>query len=273
MSEAAAGSAEFDRDTALSQGADGALHGSLSEHWRAGGGPHGGYVAALMLRGLMLAVGDASRTPLTLTVHFLRAPAFGPVELHTRTERTGRTLTSLSARLTQGDEAVALALASFAEPITGPEYDELPMPEVDPPSEHGGDWLSPQAPVFAHNLVLEPRFGRPFQARPDPMIAGGWTGLPAGRPLDATALAMFADAWFSPPFVRLEGFVPSPTVTLSVYFRTALPQSGAELDHLCLARFETRLVRNGCFQSDGVIWARDGTVLAQSHQLQLLLTG
>jgi hypothetical protein len=84
---------------------------------------------------------------------------------------------------------------------------------------------------------------------------------------------VFSDAWYSPPYVRLERFVPTPTVALSVYFRAWLPRPGAEHEDMCLARFDTRLVRDGCFQSDGAIWAPDGTVLAQSHQLQLLLGG
>lgn len=273
MSEGPSDPADFDRDTALSEDTDGVLHGSLSERWRAARGPHGGYVTALILRGLTIAVGDASRAPLTLTVHFLREPAFGLVELHPRVERTGRTLTSVSARLVQGGEPAALAVASFAAPMSGLEYDELPMPEVEAPSESGGEWLSEQAPRFAHNLVLQPRFGRPFRARNDPMVAGGWTALPGRRPLDAPALALVSDTWFSPPYIRLDRFVPSPTVTLSVYFRAHLPRPGAEDEHMCLARFETRLVRDGCFQSSGVVWAPDGTVLAQSHQLQLLLGG
>ena len=155
--------------------------------------------------------------------------------------------------------------------MSGPEYDELPMPEVEGPWEDRRSLISEQAPQFVRNLVLQPRFGRPLQARDVPMVAGGWTGLHGRRPVDALALAVFSDAWFSPPYARLDRFVPSPTVTLSVYFRAQLPRPGAEDEDLSLTRFETRLVRDGCFQSDGVIWAPDGTVLAQSHQLQLLL--
>jgi hypothetical protein len=46
----------FDRDTELVPSAGGELRGSLSEHWLAGRGPHGGYVAALILRGLTMVV-------------------------------------------------------------------------------------------------------------------------------------------------------------------------------------------------------------------------
>jgi acyl-CoA thioesterase len=226
-----------------------------------------------MLRGLTTAQRDASRAPLTLTVQFLREAAFGPAELHTNIERAGRSLTSVSAWLTQSGVLVATAQATFSAEISGVEFDELPMPEVDAPWEDRRSLRSDQAPRFAHNLVLQPRFGLPFQERPDPMVAGGWIGLPDRRPLDALALALFSDGWFSPPYVRLGRFVPSPTVTLSVYFRARLPRVGPERDDLCLARFETKLVRDGSFHSSGAIWAHDGTVLAETHQLQLLLTG
>ena len=103
------------------------------------------------------------------------------------------------------------------------------------------------------------------------MVAGGWTGLAGRRPLDAPALALISDAWFSPPWIRLNHPVPSPTISLSVYFRARFPRPRGAFQDLCLARFETMLVRDGCLQSEGTLWAHDGTVLAHSHQLQLLV--
>jgi hypothetical protein len=49
---------------------------------------------------------------------------------------------------------------------------------------------------------------------------------------------------------------------------------GLEFDELAMplpgtVRHST--VRDGCFQTDGTMWAFDGTVLAHSHQLQLLM--
>jgi hypothetical protein len=57
---------------------------------------------------------------------------------------------------------------------------------------------------------------------------------------------------------------------LAQYIRVRLPRPEADSQDLCLARFETALVRGGCFQSDGTMSASDGTVLAHSHQLMLL---
>ena len=40
---------------------------------------------------------------------------------------------------------------------------------------------------------------------------------------------------------------------------------------LCFARFRSGLIHEGFFEEDGVIWASDGTVLAQSRQLGIVL--
>jgi len=261
----------FDRDTKLLPGAGGVLEGSISDRWDARGGPHGGYLAALILNGMTIAIGDASRAPLTLTVHFVSQPAFGPVTLDATVERTGRSLTTISARLMQAGAPVALAMGVFGTAMFGLEFDELAMPEVEAPWADRRSMTSGQAPPFVRQFVLQPRFELPFQGEEVPMVAGGWTGLAGRRPLDAPALALISDAWFAPPWTRLNHPVPSPTISLSVYFRARFPRPGAECEDLCLARFDTALVRDGCFQSDGTMWAFDGTVLAHSHQLQLLM--
>jgi hypothetical protein len=260
----------FDRDIELLLGAGGELEGSISHRWDARGGPHGGYLAALILRGMTITIADPLRAPLTLTVQFVSRPAFGPVTLDAAVERTGRSLTTMSARLVQAGAPVALAVSAFATAMPGLEFDELPMPKVDAPWTDRRSLISDQAPPFAHNLVLQPRFERPFQGEHVPMVAGGWTGIAGRRPLDATAVALISDAWFAPPWTRLDGPLPSPTISLGVYFRARLPRPKAEREDLCLARFETALVRGGSFQTDGTLWASDGTVLAHSHQLQLL---
>ena len=56
--------------------------------------------------------GRPARRPRTLTVHYLRAPAAGPVEIEVTVERSGRTVTNVSARLSQDGRLMALALAA-----------------------------------------------------------------------------------------------------------------------------------------------------------------
>jgi len=52
-----------------------------------------------------------------------------------------------------------------------------------------------------------------------------------------------------------------------VLFRAPLPRP----DSLLLGRFTTKLVRDGFFEEDGELWAADGTLVAQSRQLALLM--
>jgi hypothetical protein len=99
----------FDDDTALRPGADGAYEGAIADGWWTPRGPLGGYVQAIVLRAMQLAVGDDERRPRSMTMHFLRVPEVGPVLVRPVVERAGRSLTSVSARLEQNGRLLGLA--------------------------------------------------------------------------------------------------------------------------------------------------------------------
>ena len=65
--------------------------GQIVGHWWAPRGPLGGFVMALIVRGLEMAVADPVRQPRSLTVQFLRPPAEGPLTISPVIERAGRT--------------------------------------------------------------------------------------------------------------------------------------------------------------------------------------
>jgi acyl-CoA thioesterase len=269
----------FDRDTAVrldAEDGDARLFAAeVSPDWRAGRGPHGGYLAAMLLRALVETVADAARAPRSLTIHYARAPEPGPVTIRTAIERTGRSLSTLSARMERDGKLIALALAAFSVPWSAPEISELPLPDVAPPEPTRASTrtLHPAAPPFTRHLVLQPRIGAvPFQGSEHPMEIGGWLGLIEPRPVDALSLAFFSDALFSPPSIRMQAPGTSPTIDLTIHFRTPMPlTSDPDPDELCFARFDSGLMHEGFFDENGVIWARDGTVLAQSRQLAIML--
>ncbi len=269
----------FDRDTAVvlqeESGPERLFSAEVSPDWRAGRGPHGGYLAAMLLRALMETVADAERAPRSLTIHYARAPEPGPVTIRTVIEREGRSLSTLSARMEQDGSLLALVLAAFSVPWSAQEIAELPMPQVAPPDpvRESGSLLNKHAPPFVRHLVLQPRMGAvPFTGSDHPMEIGGWLGLAEPRPVDALSLAFFSDALFSPPFIRLSEPAATPTIDLTVHFRTPMPrEADADPGELCLARFSSGLVHEGFFEEDGVIWAADGTVLIQSRQLGIVL--
>ena len=82
----------FDADTALEPAGEGRWRGRIDGGWWVQRGPNGGYVAAIVLRGLQAAAGDPDRHPRSLTVHYLEPPEEGPVELVAAIERAGRGL-------------------------------------------------------------------------------------------------------------------------------------------------------------------------------------
>jgi acyl-CoA thioesterase len=278
----------FDRDTAVRE-----LSRSAGEHavaaefaadvsadWRAGRGPHGGYLAAMLLRALVETVADSARSPRSLTIHYARAPEPGPVTIAARIERAGRSLSTLSARMQQDGKPIALALAAFSVPWSAPEIAELPLPDVAPQDAErtGGSPFFEGAPPFTKHVVIQPRIGAvPFTGADAPMEIGSWLGLSEPRPIDALSLAFFSDALFSPPFIRLTEPATTPTVDLTIHFRQALPAATETepgkrpREELCFARFRSGLVHEGFFEEDGVIWAADGSVLAQSRQLGIVM--
>ncbi len=267
----------FDRDTAVQrQGSSpaGALFAAeISPDWRAGRGPHGGYLAAMLLRALIETVADDARAPRSLTIHYPRAPVPGPVSIRTVAERSGRSLSTLSARMERDGSLCALALAAFSVPWSAPEFGHIEMPEVEgPDTQHeAGSMRVAGAPAFTRHLVFQQRIGStPFSGAEQPLQIAGWLGLAGGRPIDALSLAFFSDALFPPVLVGRTQPAFCPTVDLTVHFRSAAPRVRAA-GELCFARFQTRAVREGFFEEDGVIWGADGSVLAHSRQLGILM--
>lgn len=261
----------FDQDTALRPSGVGTWEGAIAQGWDTPRGPLGGYVTAVMMRGLELAVDDSERQPRSLTMHFLRVPEAGPVSVSAQVERAGRSLSTVSGRLEQEGKLVGLALGAYSKPWPGPLLDEAPMPAVAPADSPEAPRESRRGaagdPPFLGRMVMQHRFGEmPFSGA-ERSETGGWLGLAEERPIDAGVVAVLADAWFPAPWPRLTELAPAPTIDLTIYFRSPLPAQGP----LLLGRFWSRYVREGFFDEQGELWSPDGTLVAQSRQLGLLL--
>jgi acyl-CoA thioesterase len=261
----------FDRDTAVEPLGDGRYAAEIHPAWNIVRGPNGGYLAAIVLRGLTAAVGDSERAPRSLTIHYLAAPGPGPVELRTRVERIGGRLTTVSGRLEQDGATVALALGAFSSswdqalPDTAPEMPDAPGPDGRQPFPR----IPGQTPPFSDHFVMTPALGAPPFSGGEEARTGGWLALADPRPVDHVLLATYADAWFPAPFSRLTAPAAAPTIDLTIHFRTADPAVAA--GEPVLAVFSSRTLRDGFWEEDGEIWSPDGRLLAQSRQLALLL--
>ena len=261
---------DFETQTAVTAIGNGAFKATVDKRWWVVRGPHGGYLAAIILRALSDTQTDPRRHPRSFTTHFLAAPHEGDLEIHVTTEREGRSVTTLSARTVQGDRTVALSLAAYSAEWDGFAFDDAPMPEVASPDEA---FVVPtegeNMPPFLANFDMRWVFGGPPLSGSDEALVGGWLRTRAASQADPPAVAALMDAWAPAIFPRATEPVVAPTIDFTVHFRSALPADGAEPEDFYLGRFSSRLGRDGFFEEDGELWTHDGTLIAQSRQLAL----
>ncbi len=265
----------FERDTAVAPGADGSYDVRIDGAWWIVMGPNGGYVAALVLRALQQAVADTARMPRSLTLHYVTPAVAGPARVQVRVERSGRTLTSLAARLEQDGRLVALALATFGHSRAALEFQDIHMPEVALPENlPERETRQGRTVPMRARFDTRPAFGTHGSAPSSRTVSGGWLRLAEPFVPDAPALAMFCDAW--PPTIAQrqalgpDGLRGVPTIDLTVHFRAPVP-AHARPDDFYLCVFRSQTARDGFLEEDGEIWTRDGILLAQSRQLAMLI--
>ena len=262
----------FEQQTAARPVEPGLYETTISKDWWVVRGPHGGYLASILLRALIAELDDETRSPRSFTVHYAAAPEEGPAQIRTEIARSGSSLSTLSARLVQGDKTLAVALAAFSTAWTGFDYTDVTMPETPAPEEGFPIHETEGIPPFIKNFHMLATMGdTPFSGAEHAKL-GGWFRLAEPQAADPVVVTTLMDAW--PPVVFPVATEPlvAPTIDLSIHFRAPLPVPGAAPDDYYLGVFWSHLARDGFFEEDGELWSKDGVLLAQSRQLALTLT-
>lgn len=261
----------FDEATAVTRTGESTFDVTLSQDWWAFRGPWGGYVTGVLMRALRASVPQADRTPRSLTAHFTTVAEPGAAQVAVTIERSGRTLTTLSARLTQGERLIAVALAAFSEPWPSPvELADRPMLEIPAPEELERIPYTDWQPPFLARLDRRLAVGDyPFTGGGSSEV-GGWVRAAGGAAPDCVFVAALTDAWWPPVFGLISEPIGAPTIDLTIHFREPVP-AAAGPDDFYLGAFRSRMVHEGFFEEDGELWSREGTLLAHSRQLGLLL--
>lgn len=257
----------FERDTAATPLGGGRYRVRMDSGWWIVNGPNGGYLAAVLVRAMQAEIADPERTPRSLTIHYLRPPAEGEAEVEVTREREGRTVSNLTARLSQGGKLQLLATAAFSNRRGGNSFQDAEIPPVPRPGEvpAGGP-----AQIRMHERYERRWLWGASLGSADAAVCGGWIRLAEPCPYDFALLAALADAW--PPAIYQRAFEGggggTPTLDLTVHFRA--PLDGLAPDDWILARFRSRLARDGFVEEDGELWSADGALLAHSRQLAVL---
>jgi acyl-CoA thioesterase len=259
----------FERATAIEPLGGGAWQATCDGAWATQLGANGGFLAAIVLRAMIAQLDDPARQARSLTCHYLRPPDVGELRVEVTVERQGRTMSTLSTRVTQGGRLCILAVGAFAIELAGAvDYAGAP-PRAPAPEDVERLAPPPDVPIAAQFDLRPAVGGEPYSGAPE-AVTGGWLQFADPQPLDAPALAMYADAWLPSPMTLLDRPALMPTVDLTIHFRA--PAAAAEIDdEPVLTVFRSSTSAGGFFEEDGEVWSRDGVLLAQSRQLALLL--
>jgi acyl-CoA thioesterase len=259
----------FDADTALEPDGAGRWRGWAPDHWFVGRGPNGGFLAALVARAAEAAAGRPLRS---LSLHFVAAPAVGPLDVSVTLEREGRSYSAAAVRIEQDGRAMTLALATLGElPQHGAAWDAGSMPSPMPLEATERVALEQAGiPAFMRNYDLRWAIGTQPGAATDVPETGGWIRTTEPRTLDAPLVAAMTDAWAPAAFVALGRFVAAPTLDLTIHVRRPLPPPAMAPEDYVLGRFSSRLSVAGVWEEDGELWTPGGELIAQSRQLALV---
>ncbi|UYM04518.1 thioesterase family protein [Solicola gregarius] len=258
----------FDVDTTAEPVEPGLFRAEVTDRWTtANKTPNGGYLTALLLRTLGATMPQSD--PLTCSVSFLKPGAPGEAQIRTSTLRAGRSVATGQATLEQNGVPIAHLVGSFVDRDRAAGRSETFVePPSLPPVE---ECFDPDASsVFAGMSILqrsEYRLASPpgwALGKPSGAPSGEfWMRLEGGRAIDPYALSFMVDG-YAPAVLEIGELNPA-TVQLTVYIH-ATPAPG-----WLACRHSTRFVRDGYHDENFELWDEAGTLVAESHQLALLL--
>src|SRR3954453_20376102 len=154
------GGAEFDRATAVEPLGSGRYGAVVDPGWGAPMGPNGGYLAAIVVRGLEGELGPGGEGRIrSLPCQFLRRPAEAPIELRVECVRSGRRMSFGRLSAFQDGREVLNAMAAFSVPGLPEVAAWAPtMPEVGPPPASDADWFprDERMPALMHRMRIAP---------------------------------------------------------------------------------------------------------------------
>jgi hypothetical protein len=263
-----------DFDRALDLRRDGATFtGELDAGWSIGFAINGGVLLAVAGRAIGETLAEHGHPhPLALSAFYLGAASGGPFEVGTDVVRTGRSVSTAQARLTQPTEAGPVervrVLATYGDLDAlddGQVRTSAKPPQLPPPEEC----------VRSVNQVpgTDIPFVERLDLRLDPATVGavlgepsgrgemqGWLRHPDGREPDLWSLLLAVDAF--PPVTFDLGITGwAPTLELTAHVR-ARPAPG-----WLRVRSWTDNLAGGLFEENAEVWDSADRLVAQARQL------
>ena len=266
----------FSDATELHPVAEGCFAAHFDRSWWVVVGPNGGLIAALLVQAAQLTIGEG-RVPRTITVHYIRPPREGDAEVEVEVQQSGRSVSFVTCRMSQGERLLATAVVALALPRASAFDWEQRIPPSFPPPEQGWrlDGEGVDIPIrkrweqlWTMGVPGEPptssREGQRFEG-------GGWLRLAEPEPYTAAVVAAMSDAWVPTVMVHSDRPVHTPTLELTVHFRRDASSAGLAPEDRCQAVFRQLSSHEGFLDETGEIWTPDGRLLADFRQIGLVI--
>lgn len=266
---------DLDAHLALAPAGERRFSFTVPDGWQQGRGAFGGLVLAALVRAagaVEAARGGGARALRSLTAELCGPTRPGPADIRIEDLRIGSGVSTLAARLVQGDEVQAHAVLVLGRTRdAGVAWDELAPPALSP-------WQDtpalpfippPMGPAFARFLEFRPVHA-PLFSGSDESRTEGWFRLrrpPEVR--DDAILALHADAWWPAAYSRLTGFRPMATIAFT--FQPLADLAALPPDEPLYHRGRTVAARGGYTVELRELWSARGELLALNQQTMAVI--
>ncbi len=260
----------FSSATRLAGDHHGTLTGVTSDDYWNTIGPFGGWIAAVLMRGVIERSG-AGGEPVSASVTFAAAIAPGAFEIRARELRANRSTAFWFAELLQVRDVAELSCAQativLATRRETPVFRHAVAPEAPPPEDLPRGERLPRAPAFLEHYDM--RFVRGgFRESEPPESTFVWVrDLEPEAPLDFPTLAGLCDIGLPQIFYRSGGPIPISTIVMNAFFHASAADLAALRGEFLGYHTRMRLAANGYFDMTTEIWSRAGALLATTEQI------
>ncbi len=251
--------------TAVTPDGDGRWSASIPDGWDIFGKANGGVLMTVGARAMAAAADRPD--PLTITAHYLSPGVAGPLSVATEVVKSGRRLSTVSARVSQGDRAAVQLVGAFGDLTTmeGPGLITGVRPLFPPPDVclSTGATFTPalMSKIDVRLVPDDTGFGRnePHGAA----TMRGWFRLLDSEPIDVFTLLLGVDCY--PPTIFNTGLAAgwTPTVELTAHIRRR------PVGEWLQCQFTSRYIFGGFLEEEAEVWDESGLV-AQARQLALV---